>query len=81
MELFVSTLTLSAVAYESYHVRSALSFYSKGESGDNKKVILLISFVSTATFGAHIFALLGYHLNKFTMACEIAPRFQNEFIV
>ena len=79
MALFVSTLTLSAVAYERF--QAVVHPFTVKEKVTKRNVGLFIAFSWTVAFAAQIFALFAYYHNDSTTACEITYHFQNEFIV
>ena len=79
MALFVSTLTLSAVAYERF--QAVVHPFTVKEKVTKRNVVLFIAFSWTVAFAAQIFALFAYHHNDSTTACEITYHFQNEFIL
>ena len=79
MALLVSTLTLSAVAYERF--QAVVHPFTVKEKVTKRNAFLFIAFSWTAAFGAQIFALVAYQFNYSTTACEIAPHFHHDFVV
>ena len=79
MGLFVSTLTLSAVAYERF--QAVVHPFTVKEKVTTRKVVLFIALSWTVVFGTQIFHFLAYHFDNSAKACAITPRFQNEFTI
>ena len=79
MGMYISTLTLSAVAYERF--QAVLHPFTVKEKVTKRKMFLFIAFSWAVGFGAQIFTLFVYHFKSSTKACEITPHFQNVFIL
>ena len=79
MGLFVSTLTLSAVAYERF--QAVVHPFTVKEKVTKGKVFQFIAVSWTVAFGAQIFAFFWYHFKNSTKVCKMTPRLRNEFIM